>query len=190
MKILIAAILLVCSLQAAAVTVDFEDAGGESAPVARDGLLFTSDSSAAAVNPANGTDGYALGCPYGCTFTIQAADSSLFALDSIEVYAGSSVPEYDSIYVYLTGFFSGGSSIEVETSLDLSGPTYDTHTFLPAWNELEKVEVSARVGAPCCSLAGFAIDNVNASVVPIPAAIWLFGSALVGFGWLRRKQTA
>ena len=25
--------------------------------------------------------------------------------------------------------------------------------------------------------------------VPIPAAVWLFGSALAGLGWLRRKQT-
>jgi hypothetical protein len=33
------------------------------------------------------------------------------------------------------------------------------------------------------------IDDVSASVVPIPAAIWLFGSALVGLGWVRRKQT-
>jgi hypothetical protein len=27
------------------------------------------------------------------------------------------------------------------------------------------------------------------SVVPIPAAVWLFGSALAGLGWMRRKQT-
>jgi hypothetical protein len=26
--------------------------------------------------------------------------------------------------------------------------------------------------------------------VPVPAAVWLFGSALAGLGWLRRKQTA
>jgi hypothetical protein len=25
--------------------------------------------------------------------------------------------------------------------------------------------------------------------VPIPAAAWLFGSALAGLGWVRRKQT-
>jgi hypothetical protein len=28
------------------------------------------------------------------------------------------------------------------------------------------------------------------SVIPIPAAVWLFGSALAGLGWIRRKQTA
>lgn len=29
---------------------------------------------------------------------------------------------------------------------------------------------------------------VRSSVVPIPAAAWLFGSALAGLGWIRRKQ--
>jgi hypothetical protein len=28
------------------------------------------------------------------------------------------------------------------------------------------------------------------TVVPIPAAVWLFGSALAGLGWIRRRQTA
>jgi hypothetical protein len=27
------------------------------------------------------------------------------------------------------------------------------------------------------------------STVPVPAAVWLFGSALAGLGWMRRKQT-
>ncbi len=31
--------------------------------------------------------------------------------------------------------------------------------------------------------------DIAASVVPVPAAIWLFGSALAGLGWMRRKQT-
>ncbi len=27
------------------------------------------------------------------------------------------------------------------------------------------------------------------TVVPIPASVWLFGSALAGLGWLRRKRS-
>ena len=34
------------------------------------------------------------------------------------------------------------------------------------------------------------IDNVSLSAVPLPAAAWLFGSALLGFGAVRRKQKA
>jgi len=34
------------------------------------------------------------------------------------------------------------------------------------------------------------VDNiVIGSAVPIPAAVWLFASALAGLGWLRQKQT-
>jgi hypothetical protein len=33
------------------------------------------------------------------------------------------------------------------------------------------------------------IDNIVVSAVPIPAAMWLFGSALAGLGWLKRKQS-
>ncbi len=36
-------------------------------------------------------------------------------------------------------------------------------------------------------VAGFATAW---SVVPLPAAVWMFGSALAGLGWMRRRQTA
>jgi hypothetical protein len=35
-----------------------------------------------------------------------------------------------------------------------------------------------------------AVVSGSVSAVPIPAAAWLFGSALAGLGWLRRKQSA
>lgn len=40
------------------------------------------------------------------------------------------------------------------------------------------------------SSSGGSNSNFNASfsAVPIPAAVWLFGSALAGLGWLRRRQ--
>ena len=37
--------------------------------------------------------------------------------------------------------------------------------------------------------SGTPAPGYTASAVPIPAAAWLFGSALVGLGWVRRKQT-
>jgi hypothetical protein len=33
------------------------------------------------------------------------------------------------------------------------------------------------------------VVSVSAGVVPIPAAVWLFGSALGLLGWMRRKST-
>ena len=37
-------------------------------------------------------------------------------------------------------------------------------------------------------LRSFVSGSVTA--VPVPAAVWLFGSALAGLGWFRRRQTA
>jgi hypothetical protein len=48
-------------------------------------------------------------------------------------------------------------------------------------NELE----AARFGINVTSWTHQLVVNV----IPIPAAVWLFGSALAGLGWLRRKQT-
>jgi hypothetical protein len=36
----------------------------------------------------------------------------------------------------------------------------------------------------------FGVASLSATVVPIPAAVWLLGSALAGLGWLRRKPPA
>jgi hypothetical protein len=33
------------------------------------------------------------------------------------------------------------------------------------------------------------VGTLTATVVPIPGAVWLFGSALAGLGWMRRKHT-
>jgi len=39
---------------------------------------------------------------------------------------------------------------------------------------------------PVAELRGISSGQISA--VPVPAAVWLFGSALAGLGWLRRKQ--
>ncbi|HJP04021.1 MAG: VPLPA-CTERM sorting domain-containing protein [Gammaproteobacteria bacterium] len=33
-----------------------------------------------------------------------------------------------------------------------------------------------------------ALDNIALTAVPVPAAAWLFGSALAGLGWIRRRS--
>ncbi len=40
------------------------------------------------------------------------------------------------------------------------------------------------------SQGGWGVENVrmDVQVVPVPAAVWLFGSALAGLGWMRRRQ--
>ncbi|MEJ2140292.1 MAG: VPLPA-CTERM sorting domain-containing protein [Gammaproteobacteria bacterium] len=60
------------------------------------------------------------------------------------------------------------------------------------WLNLQSItfEVSSCCGDPYyIETLSLTVDNINASVVPIPAAVWLFGSALVGLGWVRRMQS-
>jgi hypothetical protein len=38
-------------------------------------------------------------------------------------------------------------------------------------------------------VSSWAGDSITLNIVPIPAAVWLFGSALAGLGWMRRKPT-
>jgi hypothetical protein len=40
------------------------------------------------------------------------------------------------------------------------------------------------------SFGGSVAVGIAYNIVPIPAAVWLFGSALAGLGWIRRRQTA
>jgi hypothetical protein len=43
--------------------------------------------------------------------------------------------------------------------------------------------------APNYKYVDFDVTGIEVTLVPIPAAAWLFGSGLIGlFGWTRRRQ--
>ncbi|NND54990.1 MAG: hypothetical protein HKN56_08485 [Gammaproteobacteria bacterium] len=56
--------------------------------------------------------------------------------------------------------------------------------------------ITLQLNASCAPIAGcnadYFIDNVSitADIVPIPAAVWLFGSALGLMGWTRRRKAS
>lgn len=49
------------------------------------------------------------------------------------------------------------------------------------------LQLTAITGGAPGSVANIFYDNVSVEVIPIPAAAWLFGSALGLLGWLRRR---
>ena len=56
------------------------------------------------------------------------------------------------------------------------------------WNQLD-FEGVAPVRRIVIELAGSgAIDNITYQVVPVPAAAWLFGSAIGLLGWMRLRS--
>jgi hypothetical protein len=79
-----------------------------------------------------------------------------------------------------------GTNLERIVVLTLEGPMTNSGGIL-----------EILVGGPACTTSCEVDDILNSrtivagsvSAVPIPAAVWLFGSALAGLGWLRRKQT-
>jgi len=114
---------------------------------------------------------------YGALATVamRKADGGAFALHSIDLllqtdpYGGS---------ISYSGTLEGGGAADLSTAVGTGD-----------WLNLVLVDFTAYGDG--FGLGGFTsveIDNVNVSAVPVPAAVWLFGSALAGLGWMRRKQ--
>ena len=84
----------------------------------------------------------------------------------------------------LTGTLSGGGTVQQVLNLNSGLTTYN----ITGMNDLSGLDISfdgSSVFAP------FDLDNVQLSIVPVPAAVWLFSSALFGmFGWARRGRVA
>lgn len=51
------------------------------------------------------------------------------------------------------------------------------------------LQLKSSCGAVVGCVADIFFDNASMSVVPVPAAVWLFGSALGLLGWMRRKAS-
>lgn len=102
---------------------------------------------------------------------------SVLSLDASSVYNSSGV-------LTLTGTLSSGGSVTENLVLNSALTTYN----LSSMSDITDLTISfdgAVYDAP------FDLDNVNVNVVPIPAAVWLFGSALAGLlGWSRRRTAA
>lgn len=61
-----------------------------------------------------------------------------------------------------------------------------TVSFNSDWVGLESVTILAAAE----NALNYQLDNIVVTAVPIPAAVWLFGSALAALGWLRRQRVA
>jgi hypothetical protein len=155
---------------ASIVTLDFESVGsGSVTTFETEGFTFTGGTWHLGV-PANTST---VGIDPGDSYTMGRTDGGTFSLLSWEL--GSSSPD-DEIHV--TGYLAGGG--QVNTTFTTSN--FQTLSFSSEWQNLLSVEFDPTVS--------MVFDDIAASVVPVPAAVWLFGSALAGLGWIRRKQAA
>ncbi len=108
-------------------------------------------------------------------------DSANFNLGSID-YATSEQGE--SATLRLLGYSDepGAYDSVPQASARLTvTDTWNTHVFDSSWNNVNFVIITY-------GLADVQLDNISATVVPVPAAVWLFGSALAGLGWMIRRN--
>jgi hypothetical protein len=113
-----------------------------------------------------------------CSMEIQHSAGETFSLNSFD--ATDFV--HDNEVLELTGFLAGGGSLSATFIL-----TYEMQTFSVGWNGLIGISfANGTVMSPNPAPQG--IDNINVNVVPIPAAVWLFGSGLGLLGWFRSRS--
>jgi hypothetical protein len=119
-------------------------------------------------------------CP-GCDASMTTVSGAAFNLYSLDMWVP--LPDPGDDYLTITGNYQGGGQIIANIAISA---TWAEIVFDPSWSNLISVEFGATSGN---GLDGVVMDNITVSTVPVPAAVWLFGSALAGLGWLRRKQT-
>ncbi|TDJ42623.1 MAG: VPLPA-CTERM sorting domain-containing protein, partial [Gammaproteobacteria bacterium] len=128
--------------------------------------------------------GHELGLCGNCTdgtlgFSLSTSSGVVFELDSFdlryttEIFNGT-----------VTGHLDGGATVSQLVS------SAGIINFDSSWMDLTSVDIifqgDSFAGQPAIQV--ISVDNIYLQAVPIPAAVWLFGSGLGLLGWIRRKH--
>lgn len=176
-------LLLPPATQAETVTVDFEDppfSDFASSVLDYDGYRFSSDNTFANLPLGSANTGLFF-CP-GCFATMERLDGNPFDLLSLELTQFTSAPAERQ--TELIGTYAAGGT--VTAVLDISPEVWSLYTFDDAWLGLSSLQFNSAIGNPSFTSVG--VDNITVSAVPVPAAVWLLGSALAGLGALARQR--
>jgi len=121
------------------------------------------------------------------TVDMQRDDGTVFDLLQLNViYEFGDFCQFGECYeetVQFAAYDQADVLIAQKTANRNDGPTV---TFDSGWQNIHRLVFTTQEPLNPESLGG--LDNIVVSVVPVPAAVWLFGSALAGLGWMGRKQ--
>ncbi len=148
-----------------------------------DGIIYSADESGALL-ASTGTRVFGTADPtYPNLFT--GASTSVFRIDFDTTMFTVSVDA-------LADDISDLAQLTAYTAGDVVIDTYLTALMVSGASETMTVNGGniAYVIAEGVSPDAVGFDNLVANTVPIPAAVWLFGSGLGLLGWFRRRQTA
>ena len=185
----IVGVLQAGAANAAPVTIDFQDGYNQvnGAIDVPQGFTFESPNFMVVNTSGNGNSVIATGesgYPPDLTPLLMRQSSGLaFSLVSADIDFCSFTFSCSAGPSTITGYDSSGQIVAQQTTPGVFG-TWTTVTFDDAWSNVHAVTFSLNVSQ--VGTIGVALDNIVVDVVPIPAAVWLFGSALLGLGWLRR----
>jgi hypothetical protein len=166
-------------MQANAVTITFDEPGlpflGDTTSLETQGYIFDAGPDAETFGIPPDPDPFLVlfGSETGETLSITEASGSTFSLSSLEFFS----PAVEAIA--FTGYLVGGGTVQLDL---ISGSSFETFNFDGSWSNLTGIDVYT-------GYTGFQLDNIVVTAVPVPAAAWLFGSALAGLGWMRRRKT-
>jgi len=115
---------------------------------------------------------------------LTQSEGQLFSLESMDVHFYS-VP-LGSVYPVPVEFRAEDALGNIIAEATFTGLGWETVTFGSNWTGISRVAISASYQTSHAHALD--LDNIVVTTVPVPAALWMFGSALAGLGWLRRKQ--
>lgn len=219
LKLVTTAIALVLSSSINAAIINFEDTSTSSAGgIVNGNPYFEQGFSISSINnglyamedgwqnnrgSSNGTTtAYFYSSNSAIEFTLAQENSDTFALNSIDFSELFQVS--DSAFVYaartveVTGTLFGGGTVSSSLTLDLLSDganginDFQTLSFDSSWDNLSSVTFLAS-NTPENISTYIMFDNIvldgGVSTVPVPAAVWLFGSGLIGLIGVARRKT-
>jgi hypothetical protein len=149
-----------------------------------DGIIYSVDESGALL-ASTGTRVFGTSDPtYPNLFT--GATTSVFRVDfdaTMFTVSLDALGDDISDFARITAFTAGDVVIDIYTTAGLVSGASETMTITDTGANI------AYVIAEGVSPDAVGFDNLVANTVPIPAAVWLFGSGLGLLGWFKRRKT-
>lgn len=196
-KIALLGAFAVASSLAVAMTLDFEDitsvegdfvipSGGFNFNFSADGWLITPNGYDSSNITENGTSRLlAAGERNGNSAQVlfKPIDDSAFDVMSMDLAVAKKA--FSTGEVEIIGNLEGGGTVSTFIDLDL---TYTNHVLSSAFSNLDSMIIRSTGSGNYFTEAGFAVDNIEVSVVPEPMTLSLLGLGAVAL--LRRRRSA
>lgn len=102
---------------------------------------------------------------------------------------------FDTTKVNVTSLTLNGRSNNVPVTIDVFGSTNLSVDTSSAWSEITTITGSSAIYQVDVrllesSISGFQFEYTPVSAVPVPAAVWLFASGLIGLAGVARNKKA